>query len=287
MEIVKTIPEVRQYHRQSGGIWGLVPTMGALHKGHLSLIRRARRENDHVAVSIFVNPTQFAPGGDFDRYPRDPNRDLNLIQDEGVKLVFVPSVEEMYPAGFQTYVTVEEATKPLEGAMRPGHFRGVATVVCKLFNIFQPDRAYFGQKDAQQVVVVKQMTRDLALPVNIVVGETVREPDGLAMSSRNAYLSAEERRAATVLFRALCAARDKWQNGAREGEKLREAMRETLAQEPLATTEYVSAADPETLLEFGEITNRVLLSLAVRIGKTRLIDNFSLTNSGTVHNGRV
>ena len=255
MDIVKTISEVRQYHRQNRDNWGLVPTMGALHEGHLSLIRRARAENDHVAVSIFVNPTQFAPGGDFDRYPRDLNRDLNLIQDEGVELVFVPSVEEIYPADFQTYVTVEEATKPLEGSMRPGHFRGVATVVCKLFNIFQPDKAYFGQKDAQQVVVVKQMTRDLALPVTIVVCETVREPDGLAMSSRNAYLSVEERRAATVLFR-VCAARDKWQNGARGGEKLREAMREVLATEPLATSEYVSAADPETLLELGQVKNR-------------------------------
>lgn len=277
--MVKTIEEVRHHHREHPGLWGLVPTMGSLHSGHLSLFRRARSENEYVAVSIFVNPTQFAVGGDFDRYPRNVNRDLSLIQDEGVELVFVPSVEEMYPAGFQTYVTVEKVAKPLEGAMRPGHFRGVATVVCKLFNIFQPDRAYFGQKDAQQVVVIKQMTRDLALPVHIVVGDTIREPDGLAMSSRNAYLTPTERRAATVLYRALCAAKSKWQNGIREGKNLREDMQAVLANEPLAQVEYVSVADPESLQELEEIKDKVLLSLAVRIGKTRLIDNFVLPSS--------
>lgn len=276
MILVKTISEFRAHRKNLGGTWGLVPTMGALHRGHLSLVERACRENAHVAVSIFVNPTQFAPGGDFDRYPRPLERDLQLLEPYDVKLVFAPSNEEIYPPNFQTYVTVEEITKPLEGAMRPGHFRGVATVVTKLFNIAQPDRAYFGQKDAQQVAVIKQMTRDLNIPVEIIVGETQRQADGLAMSSRNAYLSPDERKAAVVLYRALSAARDAWTRGERGGENLRAAMREVLKQEPRAQVDYVSAADPNTLQELDVIENGVLLSLAVRIGATRLIDNFLL-----------
>lgn len=276
MLLAKTIPEVRAIRASLKGSWGLVPTMGALHEGHLSLVRRARRENDHVAVSIFVNPTQFAPGSDLARYPRPVERDLSLLRAEQVDLVFTPANEEIYPPGFQTYVTVEGVATPLEGEKRPGHFRGVATVVAKLFNVFQPDRAYFGQKDAQQVVVIKQMTRDLNLPVAIVVGETQREPDGLAMSSRNVYLSPQERQAATVLYRALCAGRELWSSGIRNGEELRAAMRNVLAQEPSAHVEYVSAADPQTLRELEQAGDRVLLSMAVRIGTTRLIDNFLL-----------
>lgn len=276
MILVRTIAEFRAHRKKLGGTWGLAPTMGALHRGHLSLVERACRENDHVAVTIFVNPTQFAAGGDLDRYPRTLERDLQLLEPYGVDLVFAPSNEEIYPPDFQTYVTVEEITKPLEGAMRPGHFRGVATVVTKLFNIAQPDRAYFGQKDAQQVAVIKQLTRDLNIPVEIIVSETQRQADGLAMSSRNAYLSPDERQAAAVLYRALCAARDAWARGERAGDKLRAAMREVLNQEPRAQVEYVSAADPSTLQELDVIENGVLLSLAVRVGATRLIDNFLL-----------
>lgn len=276
MLLAKTISEVRAFHKQLGGTWGLVPTMGALHQGHLSLVGRARAENEHVAVSIFVNPTQFAAGGDFDKYPRTLEHDLELLRPFDVELVFAPANQEIYPADFQTYVTVEQVTQPLEGAMRPGHFRGVATVVTKLFNIVQPNRAYFGQKDAQQVAVIRQMARDLNLPVEIVTCETLREPDGLALSSRNVYLSSQERAAANVLYRALCAARDAYQHGEREGGRLRARMSEVLASEPRAAVEYVSAADPLTLTELNEIKNGVLLSMAVRFGATRLIDNFLL-----------
>ncbi len=276
MDVVTTIREVRRIRKARPGTWGLVPTMGYLHEGHLSLVRRARAENDHVAVSIFVNPTQFGPHEDLDRYPRDLNRDLSLLEPLGVDLVLAPPVEEMYPPGFQTKVVVEDVARPLEGAARPGHFVGVATIVCKLFNIFQPDRAYFGQKDAQQVVVIQRMARDLDFDLEIVVCPTVREPDGLAMSSRNVYLSPEERRAATVLFRALSAAQAAWQAGERDGERLRQHMRAVLASEPLARPDYVSLADPDTLVELERVGERALASLAVRIGATRLIDNLIL-----------
>lgn len=276
MDVVTTIREVRRIRKARPGTWGLVPTMGYLHEGHLSLVRRARAENDHVAVSIFVNPTQFGPHEDLDRYPRDLNRDLSLLEPLGVDLVLAPPVEEMYPPGFQTKVIVEDVARPLEGAARPGHFIGVATVVCKLFNIFQPDRAYFGQKDAQQAVVIRRMARDLDFDLEIVVCPTVREPDGLAMSSRNVYLSPEERRAATVLFRALSAAQAAWQAGERDGERLRQQMRAVLATEPLARPDYVSIADPDTLVELDQVGERALASLAVRIGTTRLIDNLIL-----------
>jgi len=276
MQVVRTIAEVRAIRRALPGTWGFVPTMGYLHEGHLSLVRRARAENDHVAVSIFVNPTQFGPHEDYNRYPRDLERDLRLLEPLGVDLVFAPSVEEMYPPGFQTWVIVEGVSRPLEGAARPGHFRGVATVVTKLFNIVQPDRAYFGQKDAQQAVVIRRMVQDLNIPVEIVVCPTVREPDGLAMSSRNTYLNPEERRAATVLFRALQAAKARYEQGERDAERLREAMREVIQAEPLARLDYVSVADPETLQELDRVEDRALLSLAVYIGKTRLIDNILL-----------
>lgn len=276
MHVVETIAEVRRLRHSLSGSWGLVPTMGYLHAGHLSLVQRARAENDRVAVSIFVNPTQFGPSEDLATYPRDLPRDLELLRAADVDLVWAPSMNEMYPPGFQTYVTVEEVTRVLEGAARPGHFRGVATVVAKLFLVCQPDRAYFGQKDAQQVVVVQQMTRDLGFPVQIVVCPTVREPNGLALSSRNVYLTPEQRQAAPVLYRALRAAQEAWQRGEHDGERLRAVMLAVLSEEPLAQPEYVSAADLHTLQELGDAGQGVLLSLAVRIGRTRLIDNIRL-----------
>jgi len=250
--------------------------MGALHAGHASLIERARQECDHVGVSIFVNPTQFGAGEDFERYPRCLETDLEMLERMRVDLVWTPTVETMYAPGFQTWITVEELSAPLEGFWRPGHFRGVATVVAKLFNAFLPHKAYFGQKDAQQAVVIKRMVQDLNFPVEIVVCPTVREPDGLALSSRNVYLNEEERKAAVVLYRALTAAKVKFDGGERDAQQLRETMRTVIRSEPLAQEQYVSAADPETLEELKTIQHSVLLSLAVKIGKTRLIDNFLL-----------
>ncbi len=278
MNVVQSIADVRRIRRESGGSWGLVPTMGFLHAGHVSLVERARRENDFVGVSIFVNPTQFGPTEDLAAYPRDLARDLQLLREAGADLVWTPPVEEVYPAGFQTYVTVEEVTKPLEGAARPTHFRGVATVVAKLFNVFQPDRAYFGQKDAQQAVVIRQMARDLNFPLEVVICPIVREADGLALSSRNVYLTPEQRTAAPVLNRALRAARTAWEAGERDGEHLRQIMRAVLDAEPLARPDYVSAADPVTLQELGDAGRGVLLSMAVRVGRARLIDNVLLVN---------
>ncbi|MCG8348171.1 MAG: pantoate--beta-alanine ligase [Chloroflexales bacterium] len=273
MEVIETIDALRKARARFGQL-GLVPTMGYLHEGHLSLVRLARADCTATAASIFVNPTQFSPHEDLSRYPRDLERDLSLLRAEGVDLVFVPSVAEMYPEDFATYVEVGGVTEMLEGAARPVHFRGVATIVCKLFTIIQPDRAYFGQKDAQQTIVVRKMARDLNLPVEVVVGPTVREPDGLAMSSRNAYLTSEQREAAPVLYQALTTTQRRYANGERDGEALRATLRDVLASEPLAEPEYVSAADPLTLRELDIIgSNGVLLSLAVRIGLTRLIDN--------------
>lgn len=276
MEVVETIADFREARARFGRL-GLVPTMGYLHEGHLSLVRQARAECGAVAVSIFVNPTQFGPREDLARYPRDLDRDLGLLRQEQVDLVFVPSVAEIYPDGFSTYVDVRAVTEMLEGAVRPGHFQGVATVVCKLFNIAQPTRAYFGQKDAQQTVVVRKMVRDLDMPLEVVVAPTAREPDGLAMSSRNVYLSAEQRRAASVLSRALRVAGERYAAGERGAEALRRAMREVLEREPLASPEYVSVADPLTLKELDDIgASGALCSLAVRFGATRLIDNVVL-----------
>lgn len=279
MQVVTTVQELRTARRKMPGPVGLVPTMGYLHEGHLSLVRRARAENAQVVATIFVNPTQFGPHEDFARYPRDVPRDLAMLEKEGTDLVFVPPVEEMYPTGFRTYVNVEEITARLEGAARPGHFRGVATVVCKLFNLVQPQRAYFGQKDAQQLVVIRRMARDLDFDLEIVPCPTVREPDGLAMSSRNVYLNPEERRAATVLYRALTAAQARYQAGERDAEALRRVMREVLAAEPLARVDYVSVAEPETLTELTQVSGTALASLAVYIGTTRLIDNVLLEAS--------
>ncbi len=276
MQVVTTLAELRAARAALTGTFGLVPTMGYLHAGHLSLVRRAQAECAHVGVSIYVNPIQFGPHEDLARYPRDLPRDLALLQDLKVDLVWTPTDAEMYPPRFQTHVTVERVSQPLEGARRPGHLRGVATVVAKLFNAFTPDKAYFGQKDAQQAAVIRQMVADLNFPLEVVVCPTVREPDGLAMSSRNVYLSPTERQAATVLYRALCAAQARFDAGERDATKLRAAMSEVLAAEPLAHVEYVSAADPDTLDELERVETRVLLSLAVRIGATRLIDNFRL-----------
>jgi len=250
--------------------------MGYLHEGHLSLVRRAKGECDHVAVSIFVNPTQFGPQEDLSRYPRDLDRDLGLLAPLGVDLVWVPAAESMYPPGYQTWVEVEAVTRPLEGAMRPGHFRGVTTVVAKLFNAVQPDKAYFGQKDAQQAAVLRRMTRDLDFPIEIVVCPIVREPDGLALSSRNVYLDPEQRKAATVLYRSLSTAKNAYERGERDAEKLRQVLKDVLATEPLAQMQYVSCADYDTLEELDQVTGKTLLSMAVFMGKTRLIDNFVL-----------
>jgi len=276
MMIVSTLDELRTARLLLDGTVGLVPTMGYLHEGHLSLTRRAKAECKYTIVSIFVNPTQFGPNEDLSKYPRDLERDLRLLESVGVDLVWTPTPEVMYPPSFQTWVEVEGMTKPLEGAVRPGHFRGVTTVVAKLFNAVQPTKAYFGQKDAQQVAVIRQMTRDLNFPIEIVVCPIVREPDGLAMSSRNVYLDAKQRKAATVLFRALSAAKDEFEKGEHDAEKLRKKMREVIEGEPLAQLQYVSCADYDMLDELQMVNGKTLLSMAVYFGKTRLIDNFVL-----------
>lgn len=276
MNTVIALSDFRAARLSLKGTVGLVPTMGYLHEGHLSLIREAKAECSHVIVTIFVNPTQFRPNEDLSKYPRDLERDLSLIRPLGVDLVWNPSAEIMYPPGYQTWVEVDAMTHPLEGAMRPGHFKGVTTIVAKLFNAAQPHKAYFGQKDAQQAAVIRQMARDLNFPIEIVVCPTVREADGLAMSSRNKYLSEAQRKAATVLFRALSEAKVLYEAGERDAEKIREKMKEVIESEPLAQMQYVSCADYDTLEELNEITGKALLSMAVFLGKTRLIDNFIL-----------
>jgi pantoate--beta-alanine ligase len=276
MQVLTTVAEVRAARRAISGSLGLVPTMGALHDGHLALVKQARAANDCVCVSIFVNPTQFAPDEDLDSYPRDTERDLALLDAEGVDYVFMPAAEEIYPEGFDAMVDMGLITERLEGKPRPGHFFGVATVVLKLVHIVQPTRAYFGKKDAQQLVVIRRMVRDLNLDLEIVPVDTVREPDGLAMSSRNAFLNPTERRAALVLWNALSLAREMWTRGARDAETFRIRMRELVEAEELARLDYVSVADPVTLTELPRIQGPALVSLAVRIGRTRLIDNITL-----------
>lgn len=276
MNVVVTLDEMRQRRSRLKEPVGLVPTMGYLHEGHLSLVRQAHQECASVVVSIFVNPTQFGPREDLSKYPRDLQRDLDLLRPAGTDLVWIPTNEVMYPKGYQTWVTVDEVTKSLEGVMRPGHFRGVTTVVAKLFNAVLPQRAYFGQKDAQQAVVIRQMTQDMNFPVEIVVCPTVRESDGLAMSSRNVYLSPGERQVALVLSRSLFCARDVYKNGEREANVLRNVVLDILVNEPMVKVEYVSCAHPDTLQELDGKVERVLISLAVLIGKTRLIDNIIL-----------
>jgi len=276
MKVIETIDEMRQLRLKLAEPVGFVPTMGYLHEGHLSLVRQARRENPSLVVSIFVNPTQFGPQEDFKQYPRDPQRDLALLENANTDIVFMPSADEMYPPQFSSWVEVGRVTERLEGASRPGHFRGVATVVAKLFNIVQPTRAYFGQKDAQQAIVIKKMVADLNMNIEIVILPTVREPDGLAISSRNIYLNPKERQAAVVLYQALCLAQKLWVQGETNAQTIRQQMTDLIQKEPLATIDYVSVADAETLGELQRVKPPALVSLAVRIGKTRLIDNVVL-----------
>jgi pantoate--beta-alanine ligase len=276
MEIVTSLSDLRTARLSLYGTVGLVPTMGYLHEGHLSLVSRAKAENEHVIVTIFVNPTQFGANEDLSKYPRDLERDLSLLRPLGVDVVWTPTPEMMYPPGYQTWVEVEALTNTLEGAMRPGHFRGVTTVVAKLFNATQPNKAYFGQKDAQQAAVIRRMAVDLNFPLEVVVCPTAREAGGLAMSSRNKYLNEAERAAATVLFRSLSAAKDLYESGERDAERIRGKMKEVLAAEPLAQMQYVSCANYDSLEELNEIKGKALLSMAVFLGKTRLIDNFVL-----------
>jgi pantoate--beta-alanine ligase len=282
VEIIRTVEWMKQVARQARSesrVAGLVPTMGALHAGHLSLVEAARREASPVIVSIFVNPKQFAPGEDYARYPRTLEGDSAALERTGVDILFAPSAEEMYPPGFRTAVSVEGLGDRLEGRVRPGHFRGVATVVLKLLEICTPRFAYFGRKDAQQAQIIRQMARDLSLDPEIVVCPIVREPDGLAMSSRNVYLSPSERRAATVLYRALDAARQAIVAGERDAARLIAAARAVLAGEPLAKTDYVEVVDADSFETIVRVRGKCLIVLAVRIGATRLIDNLLIKSS--------
>ena len=277
MKVVKTVADVRAA-RAAYPTLGLVPTMGFLHQGHVSLIGQAKADNDAVAVSVFVNPTQFGANEDLSRYPRDLERDLALLSDAAVDLAFVPEADQIYPPGFASSIDVGPVAMLLEGASRPGHFAGVATVVAKLFNIVQPSRAYFGQKDAQQCVVIKRMVCDLNLPVEVIVRPTIREADGLALSSRNSYLGPVERKQATVLYRALSTARDAFDSGERTAAVLRGIIADAIAAEPAVRLDYVSVADPDTLQECLLAGRGTIVSLAAFLGKTRLIDNIILGN---------
>ena len=277
MRVIKSKAEMRRACREAPRPLGLVPTMGALHRGHLSLVDRARADCAAVAASIFVNPTQFGEGEDFAQYPRDLDADLDLLRQRGADLVFVPDATEIYPPGFATWIDVGPLGERLEGAARPGHFRGVATVVAKLFAITSPDFAYFGQKDGQQTLVVRQLARDLDLGVDIIVLPTVREPDGLAMSSRNVRLTPPQRQAAPTLYRALQAGHARWQAGEKNAANIRTAtMRELQAEPLLDAIDYVSLAAPETLAELEQATPGAMLSAAARLGAVRLIDNLIL-----------
>lgn len=277
--VVHTVAEVRQWidaARKAGRTIGFVPTMGALHEGHASLIRTSVAQQDATVVSIFVNPLQFGPNEDLDRYPRTLEADVQVVQECGADLVFAPSVREMYPRQQLTFVDVEELTAGLCGASRPGHFRGVATVVAKLFNIVQPDVAYFGQKDAQQAAVIERMVADLSFPVRIVRCPTAREADGLAMSSRNSYLSPEERQAAPILYQALQAGADAVRAGERDAENVRRLMIERIQSEPLARIDYVDVVDEATFRTISYVEGNIVLVGAIYIGSTRLIDNIPL-----------
>ena len=273
MKLVTLLSELHAAKHQLHEPVGLVPTMGYLHEGHLSLVQAAIQDCASVIVSVFINPSQFGSGEDLSSYPLSLSRDIEMLHGVGADLLWTPTANELYPEGYQTWVSVEEVTKPLEGAMRPGHFRGVATIVAKLFNAVQPQRAYFGQKDAQQVVTIRQLVRDLNYPIDLVVCPIIREADGLAMSSRNTYLSPAERQAATVLYRALSSAKDAFTGAEHNASELRARMQEIIASETLARAQYISCADPDTLRELQGDVSYALLSLAVFIGKTRLIDN--------------
>jgi len=277
MEVIKSPSEMQQRAsawRREGKVIAFVPTMGYFHEGHLSLMREGRERGDVLVVSIFVNPTQFGPGEDFDRYPRDMERDLRMAEEVGVDVIFAPTVEEMYPEGYQTYVEVEKVTKYLCGLSRPGHFRGVTTVVTKLFNIVKPHVALFGQKDYQQLITIQRMVKDLNMDVEIVGMPTVREEDGLAASSRNVYLSPEERKAALSLHRSLRRAEELFSEGVRESQRILEEVKKVLEAEPLVKIDYVHVCDPETLEDIeGPIGERALVAVAAKVGTTRLIDN--------------
>jgi pantoate--beta-alanine ligase len=276
MKVIKTISEMQEYRKSLPEPVGFVPTMGYLHEGHISLIRRAKEENTSVVVSIFVNPAQFGPAEDFEKYPRDLKGDTELLEEEGVDAIFAPEAEEMYPADFNSRVEVIGLTQKLEGNCRPGHFRGVTTVVNKLFNIVNPAKAYFGQKDAQQAVVINKMVKDLNMNLEVLTCPTVREPDGLAMSSRNVYLRPEDRQSATVLYRSLMLAKDLYERGERNAENIRKEMVNLIKTEEMARIDYVSVADPVTLDELDSINGKALVSVAVKFYKTRLIDNVVL-----------
>jgi len=276
VKVADTIADMKQERRHLPEPVGFVPTMGYLHAGHLSLVSQARRENVSVVVSIFVNPTQFGPQDDFTRYPRDTESDLSLLEKEKVDIVFMPSAEEMYPPRGSSWVEVSGVTEPLEGTFRPGHFRGVTTVVAKLFNIVEPQKAYFGQKDAQQAMVIRKMVADLNMNLEVITLPTVREPDGLAMSSRNTYLDPKQRQAATVLYKALTLARELYASGEKDASKVRSSMSKLIRQEPLASIDYLSVADSVTLEELERVKPLSLVSMAVKIGGTRLIDNIIL-----------
>jgi pantoate--beta-alanine ligase len=276
MKVIESIAGIHEFRQQLAGSIGFVPTMGYLHEGHLALVKQARKENDTVIVSIFVNPSQFGPKEDYLTYPRDTERDLKMLNSL-TDVVFMPLNNEMYPVGFDTWIVPGVITERLEGAVRPGHFRGVATVVAKLFNIVRPTRAYFGQKDAQQLAVIRKMVADLDMGLEIIACPTVRESDGLAMSSRNIYLNQEQRRAAGVLNKALVLADDLWARGEREAAVIRHEMTELIEREPQADISYVSIADTVTLKEMlYKVRPPALVSLAVKFGKTRLIDNIIL-----------
>ncbi len=276
MEVISKVAELQERikrWKQAGLTIGFVPTMGYLHEGHLSLVREAKKRNDRAAVSIFVNPKQFGPAEDYNVYPRDFNRDAALLEKEGVDLIFYPAVEEMYPAGYKTYVEVEDLENRLCGRSRPGHFRGVCTVVLKLFNLIQPDEAYFGWKDAQQVIILKKMVEDLNLPVKIRSMPLIREKDGLALSSRNIYLNQQERQASVVLYRSLELAEEIIKNGERQAARIRQQMVNLISAEPLARIDYVEIVDPQTLEPLVTIDGDALVAVAVYFGRTRLIDN--------------
>lgn len=275
MKIAKTITDVRKIRKEIAGSIGFIPTMGYLHEGHLSLVKRAKKENDFVIVSIFVNPKQFGPAEDLSKYPRDSKRDIVMLKNAGADGVFIPDIDEIYPGDFETSVSVSHLSKILEGETRPGHFDGVCTVIGKLFNIIQPQTAYFGQKDAQQVAVIKRMVTDLQFPVIVKTGETVRENDGLAMSSRNIFLNQQERKDALSLYHSLQLAERLFEDGERNSEKIKHEMTKII-KEVEGSIDYISIANPTTLEELSEITSEALVSIAVYIGKTRLIDNVLL-----------
>jgi pantoate--beta-alanine ligase len=279
MRVCHSIDELRaasRTGRREGKSLGLVPTMGALHEGHLSLVRAAKAQCDLVVVSIFVNPLQFGPDEDLAKYPRNFDRDRDLLAKEGADFIFAPSVEEMYPPGAVTYVTVEGLSDKLCGGSRPGHFRGVTTVVSELFNIVEPGRAFFGQKDAAQSIIIRRMVRDLNIPVRVVVCPIVREPDGLAMSSRNAYLDAGQRKSALVLYRSLTAVQERFDQGERKAHVLVDAGKQTLAHEPLVRLDYFEIVDPETLDPVDDLSRGGLVAVAAFLGNVRLIDNIVL-----------